>query len=212
MKKLKHVKTFESFKLNEEVPFNQDEFKRNFNQEEWTQKEKSDLHKLGADEMGKSSAIFRQKGFDVTVSKHVSNRGTEDKPRVYYYAVNSLSQILWDKKKGDDYMKYRWQYEFAEEFRKYYWDDFLSSLSSYINRVEKELEHMDDDMDDMDDDVREKPKLAFISPAKTETVTRNPSTGCLRCGGKGCIKCVKDYGRPWYDKIFSPGDNWTSRH
>jgi hypothetical protein len=83
----------------------------------------------------------------------------------------------------------------------------IGTVPSNFTEVEMDEIRRDDDEDDDEDEV------VFVkSPTKRETITRDPSTGCLRCGGKGCIKCVKDYGRPWYDKILSPGDNWTTRN
>jgi hypothetical protein len=85
MKKLKFVKTFESFKINEEVPFNHDVFSSGIGDIRWTEKEKSDLERLGADEITKDDAVFKQRGFDVTIYKKISD-GV-----VYYYATSNLS-------------------------------------------------------------------------------------------------------------------------
>ena len=87
MKNLKHIKTFESFKINEEVPFNHDEFESSeISGNEWTQGEESDLEILGADEITKDDAVFKQRGFDVTVTKKVSDRTGN----VYYQASSNL--------------------------------------------------------------------------------------------------------------------------
>ena len=48
-------------------------------------------------------------------------------------------------------------------------------------------------------------------PVPRQVSNQIPGTGCLRCGGEGCIKCVTDYNRPWWDKIFH-GNNWVTRH
>jgi hypothetical protein len=63
---MKYIKTYENYKINEEVPFNYD---ANFNNiiddagEEWTEKEKETLEKLGADEISKSTAVFLETSY-----------------------------------------------------------------------------------------------------------------------------------------------------
>lgn len=63
---MKYIKTYENYKINEEVPFNYD---ANFNNiiddagEEWTEKEKEALEKLGADEISKSTAVFLETSY-----------------------------------------------------------------------------------------------------------------------------------------------------
>ena len=73
---------------------------------------------------------------------------------------------------------------------------------------------------DIDNDVikDEVVELVISNIFKYSKEKKKPSyrdiggTGCLRCAGEGCIKCVKDYGRPWHDKILNPGNNWLSRN
>jgi hypothetical protein len=75
-KKLKFVKTFESFKVNEEVPYNYS-VGNEMTTVRWTEQEKSDLESLGADTIGKSDATFVENGglLNVEVSKHRPENG-----------------------------------------------------------------------------------------------------------------------------------------
>jgi hypothetical protein len=86
----------------------------------------------------------------------------------------------------------------------------VSAIGPEIGTVPSNFTEVE--MDEIRRDDGEDEVVFVKSPTKQKTITSDTSTGCLRCGGEGCIKCVKDYGRPWYDKILSPGDNWTTRH
>ena len=74
MKKLKLVKTFESFKVNEEVPYNY-EAGEELVGISWSPEEKSDLEKLGADNIDKNTASFIERGGDLNVTITKSPRG-----------------------------------------------------------------------------------------------------------------------------------------
>jgi hypothetical protein len=84
MKNLKYVKTFEGFKVNEEVPYDYSAG-REFASASWTPEEKSDLERLGADTIGKNDATFVKNGgaLNVKVTKYMP------RPRSYVYKAES---------------------------------------------------------------------------------------------------------------------------
>ena len=118
MKKLKFVKTFESFKVNEEVPYNFD-ISSELVSVKWNEEEISDLNKLGADKVGTDSATFylpeTRRGDKVSIRKALDDNGqivfrasssgaTGDNT---YRKTNYLSESNWKMfiKKLDEFMK-----------------------------------------------------------------------------------------------------------
>jgi len=108
--------SFESLKINEEVPFNHGEFEESFGNSGWTNKEESDLEILGADEITKDDAVFKQRGFDVIVTKKVSDRTGN----VYYHASSNISGSF-----GHD------QDDWDNQFKSGNWDSFLRRLNNF---------------------------------------------------------------------------------
>jgi len=112
MKKLKYVKTFESFKINEEVPYNYS-VGQEFSSSTWTPEERSDLERLGADEIGKNDALFIEKGgsLNVKITKTFMNVQTST------YSAES------DKERSSDY----WNTISYND-----WKTFLSQLDKFM--------------------------------------------------------------------------------
>jgi hypothetical protein len=69
MKNLKYVKTFESFKINEEVPYNYD-LASEMVKTKWTESEISDLEKIGASNIKDSTALIDQDSLVVFITKN----------------------------------------------------------------------------------------------------------------------------------------------
>jgi hypothetical protein len=90
MRKLKFVKTFESFKVNEEVPFNFDEAdimnldnskELPLGRSDWSEKERLDLQRLGADSIERGHATFVEKnGMIIDVYKESPLAGSKGEP------------------------------------------------------------------------------------------------------------------------------------
>lgn len=104
MKNLKYVKTFEGFKVNEEVPYDYSAG-REFASASWTPEEKSDLERLGADTIGKNDATFVENGgaLNVKVTKSMPD------PQSYVYKAESdkpRTSTYWNTVGSDDWRSF----------------------------------------------------------------------------------------------------------
>ena len=109
---MKFVKTFENFKVNEEVPYDYS-VGQEFTSASWTPEERSDLERLGADTIGKNDATFVENSGDlnVKVTKSMPN------PQSHVYKVKS------DKPNTPEYSNYTGSND---------WRSFLNVLDRFM--------------------------------------------------------------------------------
>ena len=66
-----------------------------------------------------------------------------------------------------------------------------------LNTEVKDTNNDNSKQEEIEDLSKEK-----LNKKKKSSVNNITGTGCLRCGGEGCGKCVTDYGKSWMDKVL----------
>jgi hypothetical protein len=139
MKKLKFVKTFESFKINEEVPYNYDSGSTLNKTSKWSTDERRTLEELGSDEIGIDYAEFIEKnGLKITVRKVDVDSSVISSPS--YQLKSSISEL--DLNFSEYYNRNDEEYDFMSSSTGYWiykmdadWKSFLNILDEFMKYI-----------------------------------------------------------------------------